>query len=172
MSRLLAVAVLLASTLAAAAAAPAAAPPQSPSVEPALEQCIQAALTPAGPGEESGPNITDCISVGSTACQNDAGGSASNPIVVRCDGQEQAFWDSLIDFEYGELQTALKGDALAALKRSQKAWSPWRDARCGLVRQSEGKIATADIDVSYCQMDTSAQRAIDLMQALSDQSQG
>lgn len=172
MIRIIAVASMLAFITPAMAAAPSSNPPTSTALEPALEQCIRAALAPATPGEEAGPNITDCISVGSVACQNDAGGGTSNPIVVRCDGEEQAFWDSLIDFEYGELQTALKGDALATLKRNQKAWTPWRSARCDLVKQSEAKVASVDIDVSYCQMDTSAQRAIDLMQALSDQSQG
>ncbi len=168
MIRILAIVSLVAIATSAGAAAPTP-PSTSPAVEPALQQCIEASLTPESPGEQAAPNITDCISVGSNACQNDSGGGSSNAAVVKCDGEEQAFWDSLTAFEYGELQTTLKGDALAALKRAQKTWAPWRDARCDLVKQSEAHVANVDIDVSYCQMDTSAQRAIDLMQALTDQ---
>ncbi len=142
--------------------APAIAAP-SDVVEPALQQCILSATTRSE--DDSGPIITDCISVGSNACQNEPGGS-SNAGIVRCDGIEEAFWTALMTFEYGELVKKLKPDALASLKAAQKAWTPWRLARCDFVKKSQPDATLVAVDVSYCKMETTAQRAIDLMAAL------
>jgi uncharacterized protein YecT (DUF1311 family) len=143
----------------------AAVPPTGSSVvEPALQQCILAATTQNSDSEAS-PLITDCISVGSNACQNESNGS-SNAKIISCDGQELAFWDALMSFEFGSLQKSLNRDALASLKAAQKLWAPWRQARCDFVRKSGKDTAQIGVDVSYCLMETTALRAIDLMVAL------
>lgn len=142
-----------------------AASPLSNSAAPsALIQCISAAMN-TSPDDQSGPVITDCVSVGSNACRNSQS-DTSNAATVRCDGEEEAFWDALLTFEVSTLQKSLKPDGLKSLRDSQKAWVPWRNARCDFVKSSERGTKQVDIDVSFCMMETTALRAIDLMYAL------
>ena len=151
--------VILASPVAAAAPAM-----TSAVVVPALEQCILAATARTG-GDGSGPLITDCISVGSAACQNE-GGTPSNALVIRCDVDELIFWNALLAFETAQLQKSVQRAGLADLRALQKVWLVWKSARCDLVRKSEQDAARTDVDVSFCVMETTALRAIDLMAAL------
>jgi uncharacterized protein YecT (DUF1311 family) len=136
---------------------------QSSLIEPTLEQCITAAATRGN--NESGPVLTDCISAGSNACQNEDSNPSSS-VIIRCDGEELTFWQALIAFETDQLHKSLKPQGLAALRASEKAWTAWKDARCDLVRKSEPDAKTMGVDVSYCLMETTALRAIDLMVAL------
>jgi uncharacterized protein YecT (DUF1311 family) len=136
---------------------------QSSIIEPTLEQCITAAATRGQ--NESGPVLTDCISVGSNACQN-ADSNPSSSVILRCDGEELMFWQALIVFETDQLHKSLKPQGLAAFKASERAWTAWKDARCDFVRKSEPAARTVGVDVSYCLMETTALRAIDLMVAL------
>jgi uncharacterized protein YecT (DUF1311 family) len=131
---------------------------------PALIQCISAAMS-TGPGDESGPLITDCVSVGSNACRNTQS-DTSDTAIVRCDGEELSFWDALLTFELSTLQKSLKPEGLRSLRSSQKVWIPWRAARCDFVKTSEQGTKQVTVDVSFCMMETTALRAIDLMYAL------
>lgn len=142
-----------------------AAPPtfDSDVIEPTLEQCIVAATTQGS--SEGGPIITDCVSLGSHACQAQQT-SPSSSVILKCDAQELMFWEALIKFEMVQLQTSLKPPGQAALKASEKAWIAWKDARCDLVRKSGKNAALTAVDVSFCLMETTALRAIDLMAAL------
>lgn len=145
------------------AAVPVATPDNS-LVEPALQQCILSA-TVQSEDSEGGPLITDCVSVGSAACQN-AQSSHVSAVVVRCDGEELAFWQALMTFETAQLQKSLKPAGLSALRSSQKAWLAWKDARCDFAGKSQNDPGLVATDVSFCQMETTALRAIDLMAAL------
>ena len=136
---------------------------QSSVLEPTLEQCITAAATRGD--NESGPVLTDCISAGSNACQNEDSNPSSS-VIIRCDGEELMFWQALIIFETDELHKSLKPQGLAALKQSERVWDAWKNARCEFVRKSEPDAKTVGVDVSYCLMETTALRAIDLMVAL------
>jgi uncharacterized protein YecT (DUF1311 family) len=131
---------------------------------PALIQCLSAALT-ANPEDESGPVITDCVSTGSNACRNTQT-DPSNVAIVRCDREEQAFWEALLTYEVSSLQKSLKPEGVASLRRSQKVWLAWRAARCDFIQTTEKGTKQADVDVSFCQMESTALRAIDLMYAL------
>jgi uncharacterized protein YecT (DUF1311 family) len=142
-------------------AAPAAGSGAAP---PALIQCISAAMS-TGPGDESGPLITDCVSVGSNACRNTQS-DTSDSTMVRCDAEEETFWEALLTFEFSTLQKSLKPDGLSSLRASQKAWIPWRAARCDFVKSSEKGTKQVVPDVSFCMMETTALRAIDLLYAL------
>lgn len=146
-------------------ATPASAAPkfQSSVIEPTLEQCITAAATRGQ--NESGPVLTDCISAGSNACQNEDSNPSSS-VIIRCDGEELMFWQALIAFETDQLHKSLKPQGLASLRASEKAWNAWKDARCDFVRKSEPDAKTVGVDISYCLMETTALRAIDLMVAL------
>lgn len=136
---------------------------KSPGLEPALQQCIEAVNS--SQDQDNAPQMSDCISVGSNACQNEPGGSSTQGI-SGCNRQEQAFWDSMVTFIYGELTRSLKGDALTTLKSSQKAWTPWRDTRCKLVYATTKNGSMSQVYLTYCLMETTALRAIDLMDAL------
>jgi len=136
---------------------------ESSVIEPTLEQCLTAAATRGD--NQSGPVLTDCISAGSNACQNEDT-SPSSSVIIRCDGEELMFWQSLIAFETDQLHKSLKPQGLLALRASEKAWTAWKDARCDFVRKSETDAKTMGVDVSYCLMETTALRAIDLLIAL------
>lgn len=136
---------------------------QSSVIEPTLEQCIVAAMT--RDDNENGPVLTDCISTGSNACQNEDANPSSS-VIIRCDGEELMFWQALIAFETEQLHKSLKPKGLASLRASEKAWIVWKEARCDFVRKSEADSNTVGVDVSYCVMETTALRAIDLMVAL------
>ena len=131
---------------------------------PALIQCISAAMS-TSPNDESGPLITDCVSVGSNACRNTQS-DTSDAAILGCDGEEELFWQALLDFEFSTLQKSLKPQALKSLRSSQKAWVPWRAARCDFVKSSEQGSKQVTVDISFWMMETTALRAIDLMYAL------
>ena len=156
-------AIVLAAALLFASQAPAKDTITSAALEPALQQCIEAVNS--GQDGDSSPQITDCISVGSNACQNEPGGSSTQGI-AGCNRQEQMFWDSMVSFIYAELKQSLKGDALSSLKSSQKAWTPWREQRCKFVYSTTKDGSISQVYLTYCLMETTALRAIDLMDAL------
>lgn len=131
---------------------------------PALIQCLSAALT-ANPDDKSGPVITDCVSTGSNACRNTQT-NPSNTAIVGCDREEQAFWEALLTYEVTTLQKSLKPDGVGSLRRSQKVWLTWRAARCDFIQATEKGTKQVDVDVSFCLMESTALRAIDLMYAL------
>jgi uncharacterized protein YecT (DUF1311 family) len=138
--------------------------PGSGAAPPALIQCISGAMS-TSPDDESAPLITDCVSVGSNACRNTQS-DTSDAATMRCDAEEQSFWQSLLDFEFSSLQKSLKPEGLKSLRASQKTWLPWRTARCDFVKSSEQGSKQMMVDVSFCMMETTALRAIDLMYAL------
>ncbi|MEO6014743.1 MAG: lysozyme inhibitor LprI family protein [Devosia sp.] len=87
--------------------------------------------------------------------------------IAACNGQEQSFWDDMLNYAYGELETALDPDVFKSLKTAQKAWVPWRDANCTFVYDStEGTIR--QIFASYCLMEITGRRAADLLSVLDD----
>jgi uncharacterized protein YecT (DUF1311 family) len=136
----------------------------SPELTEALQQCIEAVNDSRASDDGSGdvPGYTECIGVGTNACQSVPGGDSTIGM-VDCNTKEQTFWDDMLNNAYGELEARLDADAFAALKQAQEAWIPWRDAKCEAVLAifSEGSIR--GVIYSSCLMETTAQRAVDLM---------
>jgi uncharacterized protein YecT (DUF1311 family) len=142
-------------------------PVKSATLVPALQQCIEGveASAKAGGDDSDVPNMADCISVGTNACQNESGASTPQGIVV-CDREEQAFWEALLSFSYDSLRTSLPASAFRSLEAAQKAWLPWRAARCKFVFDSSGSAADSPDYLSFCLMETTGERAIDLLDVM------
>ncbi|MEP7240133.1 MAG: hypothetical protein ABI697_04535 [Devosia sp.] len=142
--------------------------PKASIAEPALQQCIEGIIAQRGSGEDSGSStalLTDCIGVGTNACQNDVG-DVSAKVLVACDENERAFWAMLAGYALGELRTSLRGAGLAGLEHEEAAWPPWLKARCDFVRLSIADPEQSQLESSWCVMETTGEHAIDLVLAL------
>lgn len=136
-------------------------------VDPALQQCIEAVndtrLSDDGSGDL--PSLSECIGAGTNACQEEPGG-ASTQGMSACNEAEQAFWDDLLNYAYTSLRDSLEPEIFSALQAAQQAWIPWRDARCNFVYENAKDGTISQVLTSFCLAETTAQRAIDLMQVM------
>lgn len=143
--------------------------PTSPALTLALQDCIEAVHGGAAPDaddrSDETPALDACIGVGTNACQDETGGSSTQGIAA-CNSEEQRFWDDLLNQMYGQLADVLEPNVYAALRKAQKAWIPWRDARCAFVDANAGAATIRSVVFTYCLLDTTAQRAIELMQLI------
>lgn len=137
------------------------------SVDPPLQQCIEAVNDMRQSDDGSGdlPRLAECIGVGTNACQEEPGG-ASTQGMSACNAAEQAFWDDLLNYAYGSLRDSLAPEVFDALQAAQQAWIPWRDARCNFVYETSKEGSISQVFFSYCLAETTAQRAIDLMEVM------
>ena len=132
--------------------------------EQTMQQCFEAVNDTIASGDDS-VSLRDCIGSASNICQTAPGGG-STVGMVDCSRREQSWWDGQLNSYYGELETALEPGVFASLRKAQKIWIAYRDAKCDFTYQlwSEGTIS--QVFLAYCLMDTTAERAIELSQAL------
>lgn len=139
------------------------APQPPPELTEALQMCMEAV-----DGSVNDPEPADahqCIAVGTNACQDLPGGSSTQGI-AQCNRFEEAFWDDLLNYSYDTLKEQLEPDVFASLKAAQKAWLPWRKAKCEFVYQNSKQGSISVVFQSYCMMETTADRAIELVKEI------
>ena len=165
----------------AAVAAPgiATADPPAPEDRAAVEACLKlvaerrAALAkqPAGPEEVPGPagrlagaaedaksDPESCIGVVTIACQRQPGGGSTMG-ERNCNERELGVWDERLNRRYS---VALRegGKVADAVRRVERAWLAWRDARCALPAVEEEGGSIVGPLTSACLMDATARQAI------------
>jgi uncharacterized protein YecT (DUF1311 family) len=160
---------LLAGLLALALAIPTAAqePAYTNDDEMALQQCFEAVNDTNSTDNTDTVSLHDCIGAASGICQEVPGGDSTQGI-AQCNQREQAWWDMMLNGYYADLQGTLEPKVLDSLKLAQRAWIKYRDAKCQFAYDlwADGTIS---VDVlSYCLMETTATRAIELGDALSE----
>ncbi|MDX2287962.1 MAG: lysozyme inhibitor LprI family protein [Hyphomicrobiaceae bacterium] len=143
-----------------ASGAPAAATGRNGSVEHAIQACLETA-------RDTGTSRTECIGRASDRCDGLAE-TGSGQAVADCYDRETVIWDDLLNTYYGALRTLFEKPSADKLRAAQIAWISWRDKRCELPYLVHDGGSMALPMAARCLMETTAQRAIDLGEALDD----
>ncbi len=141
-----------------AAMAPAAAKGRNGSPERTIQACLETA-------RDAGSSRTECIGRASKSCEGLAE-TESGQAVADCYDRETAVWDDLLNTYYGALRTLFEKPSADKLRAAQIAWISWRDKRCELPHLVHDGASMALPMAARCLMETTAQRAIDLAEAL------
>ena len=110
-----------------------------------------------------------CIGAATSACfnANDAGFTTSG--ILQCIGQEHTWWDARLNRVYAELKADLAArdadtpdapEQARALVEMQRAWIPYRDARCLFDRSEWGNGTAAGTAHASCMLELTAQQAL------------
>ncbi len=135
--------------------------------EIAMQGCIEAVndINSSSDGAETA-SFTQCIGTASNLCQEQPDG-ASTLGIVACNQREQAWWDQWLNDTYNQLKDTLAADVFASLKAAQRAWLPYRDAKCAFVYEIWKDGTIRNVLASSCLLDETAHRATDLANAIS-----
>ena len=137
--------------------------------EMALQQCFESVNDINNSAEPTDTvSLHDCIGAASGLCQAVPGGD-STAGMVDCNRREQAWWDMQLNSYYEELQTSLEPAVFDSLKAAQRAWIPYRDAKCAFVDRLWAGGTIHSVMASSCMLDATATRAIELSTALDEQ---
>lgn len=119
--------------------------------------------SPAAPprGADTPQRLQDCIGAASGPCMESPDGGTTMGM-VDCLARETAWWDQLLNANYGTLRSDMEGEAFTALRDAQRAWIAFRDAECAFryTFWREGTIRS--LFYGSCRLDLTARRAIDL----------
>jgi len=107
----------------------------------------------------------NCIGNIKGACDDaiSAGGEAAH---ATCSDNETAVWDALLNKIWAEMPDALRPKRFADLKRVQKLWLAYRDAKCDFVNDIQSLDMWNLMRSADCRMDETARRAIELREIL------
>jgi uncharacterized protein YecT (DUF1311 family) len=160
---------LLAGLLAFALAVPAHAqePAYTNDDEMALQQCVEAVNDTNSMENTDTVSLHDCIGAATGICQEVPGGDSTQGM-AQCNRREQAWWDMMLNSYYADLQGKLEPKVLDSLKLAQRAWIKYRDAKCQFAYDLWADGTISSVVLSYCLMETTATRAIELGDALSE----
>jgi uncharacterized protein YecT (DUF1311 family) len=101
-----------------------------------------------------------CIGVIAEPCMSEPGGE-SNSGMAQCSYREAAVWDERLNQNYKKRLDDAEPAYRDALKKMQRAWIAYRDAKCGAI--SVGEPGTMSIPMTAsCILDETARQAIDL----------
>lgn len=104
-----------------------------------------------------------CIGVVFNPCLEDPS-TSSNAAMVGCLSREHAIWDDILNLAYQDLRASLASSAADALREAQRAWIPWRDAKCGVWYEVHQGGTIAGLFAQDCVTETTARRAIELLE--------
>lgn len=114
--------------------------------------CLEEAITQ---GERM-----DCIGASSSRCMESVENSYANDVVNYCRDAELVFWDDRLNAIY-QSQLSLAEPAVAeALRTLQRAWIPYRDARCDAVFAAWGEGTGRTPAYVTCLMRTTGEQAV------------
>ncbi len=124
-----------------------------------MQQCVETVHEIQSSGEEI--SLRECIGAASRICMEAPGGQTTIGM-AQCTVQENAWWDTYLNFLYQDLKANLTTDQFKSLRDAQRAWITYRDAKCGFEYEywKEGTIRSTIH--SGCILNTTATRAIDL----------
>jgi uncharacterized protein YecT (DUF1311 family) len=99
-----------------------------------------------------------CIGVIAEPCQNEPDGQ-SNLGMAQCYDREAAVWDERLNQNYKKRLDAAEPAYRDALKKMQRTWIAYRDAKCGSISIGEtGSISVPE--TAICMLDETARQAI------------
>jgi uncharacterized protein YecT (DUF1311 family) len=99
-----------------------------------------------------------CIGVIAEPCQNEPEGQ-SNLGMAQCYDREAAVWDERLNQNYKKRLDAAEPAYRDALKKMQRAWIAYRDAKCGSISVGEsGSISVPA--TAICMLEETARQAI------------
>lgn len=138
-----------------------------PEDETALQQCVEAVNDTNTAENTDTASLHDCIGAATNLCQAIPGGDSTQGM-ADCNRREQAWWDMTLNGYYGDLKGTLEPDVQESLKLAQRAWITYRDAKCKFTYDlwADGTISV--VFYSYCMMETTATRAIELGDMLTE----
>jgi uncharacterized protein YecT (DUF1311 family) len=84
--------------------------------------------------------------------------------------REQKIWDGYLSHWYGEAEKRLSDEpaALAALKDAQRAWIPFRDAKCGYWEKRYVGGTFASVVTGDCMRVETGRRALEMRAIFDD----
>lgn len=116
----------------------------------------------------------ECTGISASQCMEQSEGGYSTHGMSGCTDLELDWWDSRLNTIYGQLNSHLKAlDAEAmdyapsqadALKEMQRAWIPYRDAKCEFVATEWTGGTGAGPATIWCLMEETARQALYLEQ--------
>ncbi len=127
--------------------------------EALLQQCFAGVAEAGEVDAGGGVSLLDCIGAASNVCQEE---DPSTQGIVACNSREQSWWDEQLNDHYATLKAGLQADIFGSLQKAQRAWLAYRDANCDYQYQLWGDGTMRQVIGSYCWMEMTAQRAIDL----------
>ena len=136
--------------------------------EMTLQQCFEAVNDTNSAENTDTVSLHDCIGAASGICQGIPGGDSTQGMVA-CNQREEAWWDAQLNTYYDQLQSNLEPDVAESLKLAQRAWLKYRDAKCTFVDQLWRDGTIHSVMASYCTMDATATRALELGDSLPGQ---
>jgi uncharacterized protein YecT (DUF1311 family) len=108
--------------------------------------------------KEAPGSADSCIGVVAEPCQGEPGG-ASTSGMAQCYDRETAVWDERLNQNYKKRLDDAEPAYRDALKKMERAWIVYRDAKCGSI--SIGEQGTISIPfTASCLLDETARQAI------------
>lgn len=109
----------------------------------------------------------DCVGIIQGPCDDaiTAGGEAAH---ATCADNETAAWDVLLNKAWGDMPGFLGPERFAVMKRIQTKWLDYRGAKCSFFDQPESSAAWGMMQASFCMLDETSRRTIELRDILAD----
>ncbi|PLX36860.1 MAG: hypothetical protein C0606_13750 [Hyphomicrobiales bacterium] len=79
-----------------------------------------------------------------------------------CARREETIWDELLNSWYGSIREGTSGELRTMARDAQRLWIKWRDTKCGVVMARWEGGTGGGPAMSYCLMETTALRALEL----------
>lgn len=126
----------------------------------------------------AGGEADACIGAAAQACINATQDGFTPPVMVRCFAAEQGYWDAALTTAYQALLDDLaaqdaagqgasaSGGRAPALRKMQRNWVAYRDARCDYERSLWGDGPDAGPASAVCLMAETARQALFLEEQL------
>lgn len=130
-----------------------------------IEQCVFAA--------QSGRAALECVGLAAAACMTRTPGGSSTAAMTGCADLELRYWDDMLNQVYqrqrrdaaaNDMQSSGPSSA-EALRDMQRAWIPFRDARCAYEASQWGGGTGAGPAYVGCLMNMTAEQALYLTYA-------
>lgn len=116
-----------------------------------LDACIAAA------GGQTATARNTCFGQVSELCLATKGGATEDMVV--CAERELLAWEELLEVGYEAIRSAGDEARIAYIDDSQKVWTDWRQARCGVYATFEGSVYRPL--AVLCLAETTARRVVD-----------
>ncbi len=120
----------------------------------------------------------DCVGLSALQCMQDTPGGFSTYGESGCLDAELQYWDRLLNVNYKAKMATSKANDIAnegfgpsqadALKQMQRAWIPFRDAKCDYERSQWGGGTGGGPATLNCLMHTTAEQAVLLGESWGD----
>jgi uncharacterized protein YecT (DUF1311 family) len=112
-----------------------------------------------GPAAAASPaEIEARYSQGFTDCIDRAAATADQ---IQCTVEEHALQDRALNAAYARAMKQLTPDQQAKLKAAQRAWIPWRDAKCAAL-EDIGWGSLSRVSANFCMVETTIERTLEL----------